>query len=267
MQQESHSIITVIVLGTVILLSFVVFVVSFLLFFTRRQIQHRLEKAAMTSQYEQEILKSQIETQNLTMRIIGEELHDNIGQLLTVVKINLCSLEETQASTADTELINQTVEIVSMALNDLRALTKSLDHEYIRNLGLAESIESELKRLPPNKRLQTKLLVTGSRYSLKSDQEIVIFRIFQELLTNSLKHSAAGSINIYIIYGTPCFILKFEDNGKGFDTSSISEGGFTSTGIGLRNIFRRAEVIGAKCLIESKPGQGTKVSIELSNIQ
>lgn len=248
---------------TAILLLLGVYIVIFLFIFRKRQMSNSLEKAALQAQFNQEILKSQIEVQNSTLQQIGEELHDNIGQLLSVAKINLNILEVINKEPESQEYIQQTNEIIGQSIQDLRSLTKSLDGDFVQQFGLQESMTHELQRIRKTKKFDTEITLTGEPYTLGYEREIILFRIFQEFLNNSLKHSQAKNITVKLNYGLAHFNLALSDDGKGFDHGKIVTHTLFNSGAGLRNMARRCELIGAKCNLESSVGKGAFLDIEL----
>lgn len=261
MQTNLSDITFIIVAGSILFLLLVLFVVMFMVAFQKRQIQNLQERAALKTAYDQEILKSQIEVQNQTLQHIGQELHDNIGQLLSVAKINLNILEESENEELD--FIKQTNEIITQSINDLRALTKSLDGDFVKDFGLEESISHELQRIRKTRRFQTEISVLGEKRKLGYDHEIVLFRIVQEVLNNALKHSKAKNLTITLHYFPELFTLNINDNGKGFDLENINQKSISQAGAGLRNIQRRMELIGGKCNIYSEIGKGTEIILEI----
>jgi hypothetical protein len=246
---------------TSVFLILAISVISFIILFQKRQIQNQQEKLALKTAYDQEILKSQIEVQNQTLQHIGQELHDNIGQLLSVAKINLNILEESEHS--EHENIKQTNEIITQSINDLRALTKSLDGDFVLDFGLEESISHELQRIRKTKRFETEISVLGIKRKLGYETEIVLFRIVQEILNNCLKHSKAKNIEVILHYITTSFELTVKDNGKGFELESVQSKPLELSGAGLRNMQRRMELIGGKCTINSVLAVGTEVLLKL----
>ncbi|CAH0994105.1 hypothetical protein EMA8858_00212 [Emticicia aquatica] len=254
----NEEIVLTFVIGTIILIILVTFIISFALIFQRRQLKHRQEKIALKAQYDQEILTSQIEVQNTTLQYIGRELHDNIGQLLSVAKINLNVLEETIQDVDNEEFVKQTNELVDHAIQDLRALSKSLDGDFVHDFGLQESIAHELLRIRKTKKFETELTLRGEKYTLGYEREIVLFRIVQEILNNALKHSQAKNLEVNINYLPETFTLHISDNGRGFDYESAKKNELAESGSGLRNIKRRANLINFDCNIESQIGKGTK---------
>lgn len=249
------------VVTTIVFLILAVFVISFIVFFQKKQVKNLQEKAALKTAYDQEILKSQIEVQNQTLQHIGQELHDNIGQLLSVAKMNLNILEESDFE--DFDFVKQTNEIITQSISDLRALTKSLDGDFVKDFGLEESISHELQRIRKTRRFQTEISVLGEKRKLGYEREIVLFRIVQEVLNNALKHSKAKNLTIILHYFPESFTLNINDNGKGFDLERINQKGISQSGAGLRNMQRRMELIGGNCSISSAIGKGTEVVLEV----
>lgn len=245
------------------MLLLILFLVLFALLFRKRQFKYKQEKAALKAQYAQEMLQTQVEVQNSTLQQIGQELHDNIGQLLSIAKLNLNILEEMEQSAENQHYISQTNEVIGHSINDLRNLTKSLDGDFVKDFGLEESLSHELLRIRRTNKFLTELAVTGDRYTLGHEKEIVLFRICQEVLNNVLKHAKATKILTELHYQTDDFTLIIMDNGIGFETGSGETKELTRAGAGLRNMRRRSEMIGGKFILTTRPGEGTKIEIQL----
>lgn len=220
-----------------------------------------VEKQLMQSQHAQALLQTQLEIQEQTLRTISQEIHDNVGQVLSLAKLNLNTLDLNTGSSKE-EKITRSIQLVSKAINDLRDLSRSLNGDKIADLGLQDAIDNELKIIQNTGLMETALMIEGTPYLLQSQQEIVIFRIVQESLNNSVKHSKAKNINILIEYQPSHCNITIADNGDGFDADLLEA---TQTGIGLKNMQGRANLINAYFSIESAPGKGTKVFIQSAN--
>jgi len=252
-----------------ILLLLVIFIVIFAFLFQRRQIKHRQEKAILKAQYEKEILQSQIEVQNSTLKYIGQELHDNIGQLLSVAKINMGVMEESieQRNLEDFSFnFHQANDLISEIIGEVRGLTKSLDDSFVQEFGFAESIAHELQRIQKTKRFVTDLTIQGEKYILGYEREIILFRIVQEILNNTLKHSGAKNISIVLKYYIDKFVLIVSDDGRGFNYESTIDRDLSQAGAGLRNINRRAALIHFDCELITQKDAGTKFTLTTTRI-
>lgn len=213
----------------------------------------------MKSQFEQELLQTQIEIQEQTLKTISQEIHDNVGQVLSLAKLNLNTFEANPEGK-----LKNTKELVSKAINDLRDLSRSLHGDKIAEIGLQEALTNELRVLQNTGQFETQLKVTGETYKLEPQKEMVLYRIVQEALHNSVKHAKAARLQVFVNYQPALFILTITDDGRGFDLSGLQ---FSKTGIGLKSMNNRAALIGGKFSIDSAAGKGTSISIEIPVIK
>lgn len=263
MPEEISEIIVVTIAGSAVVLLLLVFLLSFFFVFQRRQLRYEQERLELHAQYAQEILHTQLEVQNATLQLVSQELHDNVGQLLSVAKINLHMLEEMPDLTGGMPVLLQASELVNQAILDVRALTKSFDGDFIRDFGLKNGLTQELSRLARTNRFHTCLELEGIERPLGYDREIVLFRVFQELLTNTIKHADATSVTVRLSYASDAFAFQFTDNGVGFDLSTAESQTIGASGAGLRNIRRRIGLIGGSVRFESRPLNGLNVFIDV----
>lgn len=261
MYPEKVQFIVTVLVASVILAMLCIMIIVFLFLFKKKQTQNRQEKANLHAQYQQEILQSQLEIQNQTLQHISGELHDNIGQLLSVARLHLNMLEEEE--TATPAQIREVNDVVDKTIQELRGLSKSLDGDFVKDFGLMESLSHELLRIRATGKYQTEIVIEGEPYRLEGQKEIVLFRVVQEILNNALKHAAAKNITVTLHYEPAQFTLTVQDDGKGFDLEKITGREMSQSGAGLRNIKRRTELVGGSCKTESAPGEGTKVTLQL----
>lgn len=248
---------TLILLGTIIVIAFVAFVVLLAYLFTARKNKLIQEKKIMKTQFDQELLQTQLEIQEQTLKTISEEIHDNVGQVLSLAKLNLNTFE----SNPQKKLLD-TKELISKAINDLRDLSRSMHGDRIAELGLQQSLADELQILENSGEFKTHFKITGDSYKLSPQQEMVIFRMVQEALNNAIKHAKAKNISLQIKYLLEIFILTVEDDGTGFDETDTQN----KNGIGLKSMQNRAHLIGATCTLQSSPDNGTSITIELPTL-
>jgi signal transduction histidine kinase len=257
MHQPDQELIALIVAGTIMLLLLGIFIISFLFFYQKRHNNHISEKENLKSEFKQELLKTRIEIQESTLNDISREIHDNITQVLSFVKLNLGMIDGADQKTQAKIIENR--ELVAQTINDLRNLSKSMSFEHIAQLGLVSTLEKEVERINNSGVIKVEMNVSGDSYSLGEQRELVLFRIFQEALNNTLKHSGAGLLKISLQYSEQMFNLTLEDNGAGFSTTLHSD----NIGAGLRNMNNRAALIGAVTSIESSPGKGCCIKVIL----
>jgi two-component system, NarL family, sensor kinase len=237
----------------------VVFVIGFVFLYQRRQRKNVQEKQLLKSKFEQEILQTQIEIQEQTLKTISQEIHDNIGQALSLVKLNLFTITPVAESNTQNK-INSSKEIISKAINDLRDLVRSLHGDKIAETGLREAIFNELRIIENTGQFKTTLLIKGEPYKMEPQHEMILYRIVQEALHNAIKHSKATHFNVQLNYQPGFFSLSVQDDGKGFEAATLHA---TQTGIGLKSMQNRIGLIGGSFSIRSSQNNGTAIIIEL----
>lgn len=240
MSAEVSEVVIIVLAGTFLMLLLVVFIVSFFFVHQRRQLQNRQEKAALQTKFEQEILNVENEIKEETMRYISRELHDNVVQMLSLVKIQLNNLQQDITLAPQ---ITQPKQYLTTAISDLRALSKTLNTDNVLHEGLAKTIEFELKRLQKATSLSFEWHEQGEIYRLNAKQEIVVFRIFQELIQNTLKHAHAKKIKVLLEENDSFFKIEVEDDGVGFDFDEKRKNRGFESGSGLANMAYRASLL------------------------
>ncbi len=246
-------------IGTVIFLVLAGLFVFFIANSLQRKRRLLAKQKEMQTEFTQSLLQTQLEIQEQTLRTISQEIHDNVGQVLSLAKLNLNTLE-IEEGVNKAQKIESSIRLVSKAIHDLRDLSRSLNGDKIADLGLQDAIENELKIIQNTGLFFTHSVITGEPYLLLPEYEVVIFRIVQESLNNIVKHSKAKNIRIEMLYMTAAFKMIINDDGEGFDASLLEA---TQTGIGLNNMKNRASLIGALFSIQSVPGKGSSVLIQL----
>ncbi|HEX5025173.1 MAG TPA: sensor histidine kinase [Agriterribacter sp.] len=263
MQDQNQEILFLVILGGLLAMLLVGFIVAMLFLYQRKQYRQRRELASVKEEYEQELLKSQLEIQESTLKSIAQELHDNIGQVLSVVKLSLAvlPLEKEHQAYAPLQHIK---EIFNKAVYDVADLTKSLHTDRIEQIGLVESIRFDLETLRKTGLIEVNMEELGTPYHLGKQTEIFIFRIFQELINNILKHAKATQITASLNYtADDAFVFSVRDNGIGFNMQDKRDDVSPLSGVGLKSMLNRAKLIGAKMDFSSEPGKGTLVQMKL----
>jgi signal transduction histidine kinase len=243
-----------IIIGSASFLVLLIF--FFLLFFqySKRRILHTQEMFSLQKNFEEALLRSQLEIQEQTFLYISQEIHDNIGQTLSLVRLNLNTLGWVE----NPGKVLVTDELLETAIGDLRNLSHSLNAAYIQELGLVKAVEKTLNALSKSGVFKTELQSCVSYFQLTENQLIIVFRIIQEVLNNIVRHADASSVCVTIEGNENLRRIIISDNGKGFNVTSLSTG---QQGIGIRNILTRAKMIGADVSFESVPSKGTNVII------
>ncbi len=260
MSEDTSEVVVIVLAGTFLMMLLVIFIISFFFIHQKRQQAHKLEKAAIKAQFEQEILNAENEIQDSTMKHISRELHDNVGQMLTLVKIQLNNLSE---EAPENKRIIDSKEFITTALTDIRALSKSLNSDNLLQEGLEKAITFELERLKKLGNYNVNFSTNIGNVFLNHKNEVLIFRIFQELLQNCLKHAKAKNIEVNLEETNQCLNLDVVDDGIGFDfEAKIKLGGYES-GAGLKNLIHRANLMQGTLIFERGKVSGTKALLSI----
>ena len=252
--KNEEIIITVIVGVLLILFLATVFIVS-IVRYKRRMAKELYERSLLRKQYEQELLQSRLETQEYTFQQIGKELHDNLGQLLSTVRMLLGITERNLANPPET--LCTANETLGKAIVELRSLSKSLDKEWLEQFNFYDNLAAEITRINSTGSIIRPEFSYTEDLLLKPEEQIVLFRIVQEAIQNAIRHAAMDVIIIRMAQQGELLSIMVIDNGKGFTAESMS------MGMGLKNMNHRAAILGGTLTWNSIPGEGTTVHITL----
>ena len=243
-------VITIIVIGITLLM--VLIIVVLLGVFIKRKNTLVEEKKVAVTLFNQELAQAQIAIREETLRNISWELHDNIGQLLTLAKIKAQGLRE------QPEHLDAVIETIGTGLDELRALSKSINPDILKNLSLSEAIQLEVARFNRLEFIAANLTVKGKLHIIDPKIEIILFRILQEFFSNTIKHAKATRLDITLDF-TSNFKITALDNGIGFAQDK------DYNGIGLSTMKNRAKLVGAELTLTSIKEQGTTLLIDLKD--
>lgn len=245
---EQEGIQSAFIITSILIVLMTITVIILFVVFQKRKNKLLIEREGNKKRFEREIAETQIEIREETLRNISWELHDNIGQLLTLAKIQL------QNTTKDN--INEVSETITKGLNEVRALSKLINPEAIKNIQLKDAIQLEIDRFNRLNFIESSLILKGNEQKTDDKASIIIFRILQEFFSNTIKHSKASTLVVILNYTDESLLITASDNGIGFlPTENLNKG------IGLQNIKNRAKLIGAEAEFSSQKNKGTTLSI------
>jgi PAS domain S-box-containing protein len=225
----------------------------------------KLEQKLMADQlsHQKQLTQATIDGQEAERREIGKELHDNIGQQLTTIKLFLDMVKST-ADDVTIEMANMALKGVSDVINEIRSMSRALVPYTLKDLGLVESIRELVDAV--SRAQLTKIDFVYKDFeeeAVPENQKLTLFRIVQEQLNNIAKHAEAKNVSIAVKNTDEKVLLEIKDDGKGFSPKKVRNG------LGITNIRNRAELFGGSAQVLSQPGKGCtlKVSIPLSHSQ
>lgn len=237
---------------TVLLIS--VGLVFFLAFFIQTKKRNLKERFRLMEEYKNELFNARIEIKDQTLKHVGRELHDNIGQLLIVARIHLKQL----LKAAETDKLTEINQITGKALEELRLLSQSLNSgDLDKDNSLVQLVRQEVAMIGKTGVIYPHLSIRGEAYSFDRNHELICYRILQEAVSNALKYSGCENIFFELSYQPQLFSFVLRDDGKGFSMDKVVRGN------GLVNIENRAKMIGADCAFSTAPGKGTSICLTL----
>jgi len=254
---EGNTVLFIFVLGTLMLTSFAFFLVIYLQVQKRKQNRFRIEK----EQLEQEVLRTGLEVKEQAINTMSRELHDNIGSRLNAVMRFLHVIQTTEDKTTVAELVKESQGLLGEVIKDARNISHVLNSDYVMNHGLVEAVQKEVDFVKRSAGINAMVLVEGDYYNFNSGHELIVFRMIQEAISNTIKYAKATNLRISMRYTERLFELKITDNGTGFDTDIAADG------IGLANMKNRARMLKADFALQSKPGEGTTLLLTLNTKQ
>lgn len=239
----------------VVLVCIIFIFILFFVVFQRRKNQLLLDKINQQKQFDEELLKTQQEIQEETLKHIGRELHDNVGQMLVLASMQMNALAKVAKDDIKVKVDNAS-NALKDTLGEVRSLSKSLNSDVIFNLEFDTTIKNEIQRLNKTGLIKAKLNILGDKVNFENkNDKIILFRILQEFFSNTLKYAEAENLKVTLNYLHNELQIRVEDDGSGFDISSVEKGS------GLINMEKRAELINARFNLESKANEGTKLTM------
>jgi signal transduction histidine kinase len=256
MSQTKQEIAIVIVAISCILIFMGIIFLFLIIYYKGKKRKIEFEKEQLRKEFEQQSLQSQLEIQEQTFSAISQEIHDNVGQILSLAKVQLNILDKQWENAPP--LLKESRENIGRAMTDLRDIAKSLNADRIEQLKLVQAIELEAERLNKAKTFICKLEIIGNEQSIEGRKKLIVFRIIQEALNNVLKHAQATEVKIILDYTDENFRITIRDNGTGFDRLQPN-----NEGLGLRHIIKRTGLIGGVAVISSEHKKGTTITLNI----
>ncbi|HEX3025512.1 MAG TPA: ATP-binding protein [Chitinophagaceae bacterium] len=236
------------------LLIAVAIVAIFVLFFIATIISYQRKHHTL---YLQKIA-AEIDTLENERKHIAADLHDDLGPMLSLLKIQMTGVFPEGSD--EQQIFEDAGRGLDYALHIIRNLNNSLlPHTLVEN-GLYSSLEEYIQQINTTGALYAEAVFTEDELPLKMEEEITIYRIIREIVTNTLKHAEANRLVIIFRKSKKHFTVEITDDGKGFDKYEVASAG---SGTGLKNIMSRVELLNGDLFLESMPGKGVRYEIRI----
>lgn len=258
MQTTENNLIPVLIVGTLVIVALILFLFLFVIIYQRRMLKNQTELRRLQSEQQSDLLNAVFEAQETERKRLAEDLHDSVGQVLSVIKFNLHRLEKVSGNRQETtELTGSTRNLAEECILEIRNIIHNMMPHLLTDFGLAEA----LKELCVKVEQRSGILVNfDGRVSdrFPPDVEIAVYRIAQELFSNAIKHSGASEITVTLCRENTKLVFAFRDNGTGFDIKKVKHG------FGLKNLNSRLQLMDGELKIESSSRAGTSVMVTIT---
>jgi len=228
-----------------------------------RELFYSLKRADSDRQRsEKRIINAIINTEEDERKRFAKDLHDGLGPLLSTVKMSLSALHERIKDPSGKVILNNTNHLVNEAIATIKDISNNLSPHILTNFGLASAIGAFTTKLNQTKAIVIDFNSNMEKIRLENDKEVVIYRAVCELINNSILHSGASKIEIELNKHEKFVTLQFYDNGRGFDTATLSKE--DTKGMGISNIETRVKTVEGVFILESTKGKGTSALIKIT---
>jgi signal transduction histidine kinase len=227
-----------------------------------RELFYSLKRAEIDrSRSEKRVISTIIITEENERKRFAKDLHDGLGPLMSAIKMSLSALGERISDTSGNVILNNTNHLINEAINTLKDISNNLSPHVLSNFGLTSALSAFTTKINQTKAIEIDFKSNMDDYRLENEKEVVIYRAACELINNSIRHSGASRVEIELNKHEKFITLQFNDNGRGFDTSSLIKE--DSKGMGLSNIDTRVKSVDGVFILESTVGKGTSALIKI----
>lgn len=226
-------------------------IILFFSIYKKRLQSQQLYLSQMKAEHRKQLLENTVSSQEKERKRFASDLHDEVGAMLSFIKLNLGRLEKKEENQELKELAAESKEHLNQVITEVRRITRDLSPPTLEKLGLVAAVNEFLSWVKRSDSLLFSLNVTGKEVRFDPKNEIAVFRIAQELINNAIKHAEATKITIKLKYTSTHIFLSVTDNGKGFDVEKAK-----TKGLGLKNLESRTEILKGSFKFRSKPKKG-----------
>ncbi len=222
----------------------------------RRRTDERLREAAERLQ---DLSRRLIRAQEEERRHIAHELHDEIGQALTAMRLNVRVALRDPGSPSATRRLEETIALAERTIGQVRDLSLDLRPSMLDDLGLLDALRSDVAGFGQRSGTEARFVADEAIGRLDPDVETACYRIAQEALTNVARHAGAGRVRVELGRSEAELRLVVADDGAGFDLAAATARASSGFSLGVLGMRERATLVGGRVEIESRPGRGTEV--------
>jgi signal transduction histidine kinase len=251
-----------IVIASIGIIIFIAFVIVFVLFYQKRTLQNKALAEEKEKNHQRQLVNTTIEITEIERKRIASNLHDDIGGIVNLVKLNIGKISRsTQNETIVKELSEQSSALLETTMENVRSISRDLAPPVLLRLGFEEGLMELCRYINNSGALKAGFNGSKEKLKLSSKTELQLYRIINEVINNIIKHDSADNLQMDIINYKDKFAVTIKHDGKGIDDTMLKELTEGSKGIGLKSIQSRASILNAK-INYSKSDAGSLITIE-----
>lgn len=250
-----------IMIATIAMLLMAIFIIIFVAYYQQKQAQHQIMVKELQERHRQELMAAMFRGQEAERRRLAQDLHDDIGTMLSVAKMTLNQLERhLDRYSPERMQAQKTRQLLDDTLKNVRRISRDLVPTTLERFGLLAALEELVGNA--NTDLISVQLEWPERFDMTAPAlDVMLYRIVQELVNNAIRHAGAAHITIRFFIHESELRLAVLDDGRGFDIDEVVQS--KQRGLGLRNIESRLSVVNGHVTFDVAPGRGSRIIVQI----
>jgi len=245
-----------IAIGSVGMLLLAVAIVLFMVFYQKKMAQEQVKRQQLELDYQTKMLRATLESQEMERRKLASDLHDSIGGMLSAIRMGISTIGRSLPNPAS---IDQTKKMLDDTIASVRQISRELVPATLEKFGLTQALKELCERVHDTSLVTINFHEDGRLPMMQKTEELMIFRIVQELVNNAIKHAQASQITVSVGFRNR-FYVSVQDDGIGFDIDAQRNDRTPGKGLGLYSIENRAKQLGLN-LVFDPPNKGSKITL------
>lgn len=239
-------------------------IVSIVLIYQKKKIKQKEELINLKLRHEKELIQTQLDIQEELLSNVSMEIHDNVGQVMMLAKVNTTLLQKLPLDQEGEEIVQETKLLITQALEDLTELSRAMHSDRILQMGAIKAIYKEFEMMAKKGLFEFEYisdLDINSPFNLSKQSQLTIYRTFQEISKNIIKHSKATRVTLDLRFINETIIIEIQDNGIGVNKINASAYQEPTNGMGINSMQKRILSINGKFEIHSETERGTQIRL------
>ena len=267
MEGEGIPIELLVLIGTAVMLILVVSIIMFVALYQRKVIAQQMEIQATENRHQKELLNASMEIAEQEREKIAKNIHDDVGTLLNVIRLQMTKLSRNAADVSKTEeLVKESLTMVDESIQTVRGIAHDLMPPTLVKLGFDKGITELCRQINASGQVKANAIVDTQDRRLPARVELQLYRAAREVINNILKHSKAEEINVSVYASDSSLTVNIQHNGIGITNEAASQLVQTDKGVGLKSIQSRVQLVNGTIQYLQKGQSHSEVIIEVPGV-